>query len=85
MIAILPFSPPNFKIRGSMIDKINKIVGNKEPAVKKISLKLPVFVIPIATKLITVPNNKNIILAAEQANDLTEKSIYRESLYISYL
>lgn len=54
MIAILPFSPPNFKIRGSMIDKINKIVGNKEPAVKKISLKLPVFVIPITTKLITV-------------------------------
>ena len=24
MIAILPFSPPNFKIKGSMIDKINK-------------------------------------------------------------
>ena len=43
------------------MDKINKIVGNKEPAVKKISLKLPVFVIPITTKLITVPNNKNII------------------------
>ena len=72
MIAILPFSPPNFKIKGSMIDKINKIVGNKEPAVKKISLKLPVFVIPITTKLITVPNNKNIILAAEQAKDLVE-------------
>ena len=49
------------KKKKDYMDKINKIVGNKEPAVKKISLKLPVFVIPITTKLITVPNNKNII------------------------
>lgn len=61
IIATLPFSPPNFKIKGSMIDKINKIVGNKEPAVIKISLKLPVFAIPIAIKLITVPNSKEVI------------------------